>query len=138
MNNHENPNLSPQKIRVKGRTVNKAVLNHPDQFAIHMWETKPLAKYFRVTRTCNSGVSLRKPVRLLIAIALSMLTITRSSRLNLNFRKMYLSSNVSIKRMASVLKKVRFPLCIRVSKTLSVVSSHLHPALTRTEMSEEL
>ena len=45
-----------------------------------------------------------EPVRLLIAIALSMLSVmvTMSSRPDLNIAKMYSSSNVSIKRMGYI------------------------------------
>ena len=50
----------PQKVRDKGRALNKTVLNHPDQLATYISETTTTSEDLRVTRlTCNSGVNLR-------------------------------------------------------------------------------
>ena len=106
LDNHGNPKRCPQKVRDKWRALNKAVLNNLDQLTIHILETTNTGEDLRVTRLIsNSGVSFRNRSEFWIAIVLSMLTVVVTMsylRLNLNFRKIYSSSNVSIKRMVSV------------------------------------
>ena len=52
---------SPLKVRDKRRSLNRAVLTHPDELSTHILEITTAAENFRLTRlSCNSSVSFRK------------------------------------------------------------------------------
>ena len=80
------------------------VLNHRGQLATHISETTAIGEVPSCNENLQKWYQFKEPIRLLLAIALSMLMImvTMSSRLRLNFPKIYSASNVSNKRMGSV------------------------------------
>ena len=109
-------------VRDKRWAPNRAVLNHPDQLATHILETTTTDK----VPSCNQNLQQWCQFKdRNIPLNVERAIIPMSSRLNLNFRKIYLSSNVSIKRMGNVPKNSVSSQHSRQSKTYKTEQPYL-------------
>ena len=138
----QHPKRSPQRVRnFKKRSLNRAVLTHPDQLAIHNLKTTTTGEGRRVTRlTCNSGVNFRNRYECWSQWSIQCIQ-QWPQFLHVWIRTSWkcIHHRMSVSNGWVLSLKIQFFLSIRASRTSTRLSSRFYPAfrpLKRRKMSE--
>ena len=122
-------NAPHRRLEIK-RSLNRAVLTHPDQLATHILETTTTGEDLRVTRlTCNSGVNFKNQSHCWSQCP------SRCSQLWLRIFLVwiwicwkFIHHRMSVSNGWVLSLRIQFLLSIRASRTRTRLSSHFYPA----------